>query len=418
MEFFTFVVMPPLNVLDQVSQTTIQLILHEPFYGHFLTGLVKELNQEISTISLGVNANKTVKLALNPDFWENTLDEPARRHGALKHEVLHLVFRHPLQGKQFANRLLFHLAADLMVNQYLTPAQLSKDAITLDRFPELQLPPFRSIDTYYDTLNDAWNKTLRQSVVHSPALSQLMLTGGALAGHELWHEEADWLSAAEKKLLDSHLDDLLRTTVQRVGSKGIGTLPRILQTQLQLQSTSPEPNLDWRRYLRLFFGAGQRTYLKNTIRKPSRRYGVNPGLRILNKHKLLVILDTSGSIGDEEVEAFFSEIQYIWQQGAEIMVLECDTQINNTYIYRGKAPLEVSGRGGTNFDAALEYANHKSAANAVVYFTDGLGPRPTVLCRKPLLWMISERGVVENTPAWMSLLGRKVKMNGSSFLIL
>ena len=127
-----------------------------------------------------------------------------------------------------------------------------------------------------------------------------------------------------------------------------------------------------------------------------------------------MILDTSGSIGDDEVEAFFNEIQHIWQQGAEIMVLECDTQINNTYIYRGKAPLEVSGRGDTNFDAALEYANQKSAADAVVYFTDGLGPMPTVLCRKPLLWMISERGIKENTPEWMALLGRKVKMKHES----
>ncbi|AEE52844.1 VWA-like domain-containing protein [Haliscomenobacter hydrossis] len=403
------------HLLDQVSQTTIQLILHEPFYGHFLTGLVKEQNSEIATISLGVNVNKTVKLAINPDFWENTLHEPAQRHGALKHEVLHLVFRHPWQGKQFANRLLFHLAADLVVNQYLAPAQLSSDAITLERFPELELPPFRSIDTYYDTLNDALNKTLRQGLIISPALSQVMQAGsGALAGHELWHKDADWLSAAEKKLLDSHLDDLLRTTVQRVGSKGMASLPRMLQTQLQLQSTSAEPSLDWRRYLRLFFGAGQRTYLKNTIRKPSRRYGVNPGLRIRNKHKLLVILDTSDSIGDNEVQAFFNEIQHIWQQGAEIMVLECDTQINNTYIYRGNAPLEVSGRGGTNFDAALEYANQKSAADAVVYFTDGLGPRPTVLCRKPLLWMISERGVAENTTEWMSLPGRKVKIKVES----
>jgi predicted metal-dependent peptidase len=399
------------QIFDQITQASIQLILHEPFYGHVLTGLVKELNAEIQSLSLGVNANKTPKLAINPTYWQAELKSPAQRLGALKHEVLHLVFGHLLREQDFANVRIFHLAADLVVNQYLSPEQLTPASLTLNLFPELDLQPFRSVDAYYEELTGAWNKTLRRGRIISSTLSNLMMAGtGPLAGHDLWQNEVAALSAAEKKVLATGMQQIVQNAIQRVGTKGQGSLPGILQTQLNQLLTKSEPTLDWRRFLRLFVGAGQRTFLQNTLRKPSRRYGVNPGLRIRNKHKLLIALDTSASIADAEIQAFFQEIQQIWRLGTEIFILECDTQINNAYIYRGTTPAVVAGRGGTHFDAAIHYANQQSNADAVVYFTDGLGPAPSLPCRKPLLWMISKGKQGRDGNNWEHLPGRKISM--------
>lgn len=399
------------QIFDQITQVSIQLILHEPFYGHVLTGLVKELNAGIQSLSLGVNANKTPKLAINANYWQEELSTPAQRLGVLKHEVLHLVFGHLLREQDFANVRIFHLAADLVVNQYLSPEQLNPASLTLNLFPELDLQPFRSANAYYDELTNAWNKTLRRGQILSPNLSALMAAGtGPLAGHELWQNEVDRLSAAEKKVLETGIQQIVQQAIQRVGAKGQGNLPGGLQKQLKQLAISHEPTLDWRRFLRLFVGAGQRTFLQNTIRKPSRRYGVNPGLRIRNKHKLLIALDTSASIADAEIQAFFQEIQQIWRLGTEIFILECDTQINNAYIYRGTTPAVVAGRGGTHFDAAITYANQQSDADAVVYFTDGLGPAPSLPCRKPLLWMISGGKRGGDWQNWAHLPGRKLRM--------
>ena len=373
-----------------------------------LTGLVKELNVGIPSLSLGVNANKTPKLAINPTYWQEELSTAAQRLGALKHEVLHLVFGHLLREQDFANIRIFHLAADLVVNQYLSPEQLSPASLTLNLFPELDLQPFRSVDAYYEELSGTWNKTLRRGQIISPNLSSLMAAGtGPLAGHDLWQNEVGTLSTAEKKVLATGTLQIVRNALQRVGAKGRGSLPGVLQTQLNQLVISYESTLDWRRFLRLFVGAGQRTFLQNTLRKPSRRYGVNPGLRIRNKHKLLIALDTSASIADAEIQAFFQEIQQIWRLGTEIFILECDTQINNAYIYRGTTPAVVAGRGGTHFDAAIHYANQQSNADAVVYFTDGLGPAPSLPCRKPLLWMISG-GKKGGDEQWEHLPGRKI----------
>ncbi len=399
------------QILDQITQASIQLILHEPFYGHVLTGLVKELNAGIPSLSLGVNSNKTPKLAINPTYWQGELSTPAQRLGALKHEVLHLVFGHLLREQDFANIRIFHLAADLVVNQYLSPEQLSPASLTLSLFPELDLQPFRPVDVYYDELANAWNKTLRRGQIISPKLSNLMAAGtGPLAGHDLWQNEVATLSAAEKKVLASGVQQIVQNAIQRVGLKGQGSLPGALQIQLNQLVLKQEPTIDWRRFLRLFVGAGQRTFLQNTLRKVSRRYGTNPGLRIRNKHKLLIAVDTSASIADAELQAFFQEIQHIWCLGTEIFILECDTQINNAYIYRGTIPAVVAGRGGTHFDAAIEYANQQSNADAVVYFTDGLGPAPSLPCRKPLLWMISGGKQGGDEHNWEHLPGRKISM--------
>ena len=399
------------QIFDQITQASIQLILHEPFYGHVLTGLVKELNVGIPSLSLGVNANKTPKLAINPNYWQEELNTPAQRLGALKHEVLHLVFGHLLREQDFANVRIFHLAADLVVNQYLSPEQLSPASLTLNLFPELDLQPFRPVDVYYDELTNAWNKTLRRGQIISPKLSNLMAAGtGPLAGHDLWQNEVATLSAAEKKVLASGVQQIVQNAIQRVGLKGQGSLPGALQIQLNQLVLKQEPTIDWRRFLRLFVGAGQRTFLQNTLRKVSRRYGTNPGLRIRNKHKLLIAVDTSASIADAELQAFFQEIQHIWCLGTEIFILECDTQINNAYIYRGTIPAVVAGRGGTHFDAAIEYANQQSNADAVVYFTDGLGPAPSLPCRKPLLWMISNGNQGRDEHNWEHLPGRKISM--------
>lgn len=391
------------GILAQVTQASIQLILHEPFYGYVLMGLVKELDERIPGLSLGVNANKTPQLSINPQYWEKELPTLPQRIGALKHEVLHLVLGHLLRGRDFAQVRLFHLAADLVVNQYLSPEQVPVQTITLNELPELELPPFRSLDFYYKELETVWNKTLRRGQVISPELSKRMEAGiGALPEHGLWAELLEQLSAAERKVYESTVQNIVQNAWQRIGSKGQGNLPRELCIALSPALQAPTTTQDWRRILRLFAGAGQRTFLQNTLRKPSRRYGVNPGIRIRNKHKLLVILDTSASVADEAIQAFFQEIQQTWRLGAEISILECDTQINNVYLYRGKTPKVLSGRGGTHFDAALKYANQQSNANALLYFTDGMGPAPLVQCRKPLLWVIVGKASVEHLP------GRKI----------
>ena len=63
--------------LEQVSKITIQILLKEPFYGHFFTGLLKKVTTvfPLPTMTAGATANKMVKLYVKPEW----------RYGILKH---------------------------------------------------------------------------------------------------------------------------------------------------------------------------------------------------------------------------------------------------------------------------------------------------------------------------------------------
>jgi predicted metal-dependent peptidase len=218
----------------------------------------------------------------------------------------------------------------------------------------------------------------------------------------------DKLSSAERKMMEAMINESILNSVQRIKSSQYGTLPAGLQQYIDLLVESLKPNVNWRRVLRLFTASSSRTQLKNTIRRPSKRYGTTPGIKIQRKQKLLIAVDTSGSVNDDELKEFFGELYHIWKQGAEIYVVECDTAIHNHYFYNGRPPSVVSGRGGTDFNAPLTYANEIYMPDAIVYFTDGYAAEPHVVSRKPILWMITGQGIGEEE--WEFLPGRKVKM--------
>ena len=225
--------------------------------------------------------------------------------------------------------------------------------------------------------------------------------------HNLW-DDIQKLSSAERKILDAAINESIMQSVARMKDRRYGNLPAGLQQYLDLLAESLKPNVNWRRILRIFAASSSRTQIKNTIRRPSKRYGTTPGIKIQRKQKILIAVDSSGSVDNEELKEFFGEIYHIWKQGAEIYVVECDTAIHNNYFYKGKAPEVISGRGGTDFNAPLSYANDIYNPDAVIYFTDGHAMIPNVKCRKPVLWLITSAGISEDS--WDFLPGRKVKM--------
>jgi predicted metal-dependent peptidase len=166
--------------------------------------------------------------------------------------------------------------------------------------------------------------------------------------------------------------------------------------------------VNWRRILKLFANSSSRTKVRNTLRRPSKRYGTNPGIQVKKKQKVLIAIDTSGSIQMDELKEFFNEVYHIWKQGAQVKVVECDTIIHQTYNYRGKTPEKVSGGGGTAFEAPIKYANEEYRPDALVYFTDGYGSNPNIKSNCPILWLLSKNG--SDVSYISDFQGRKVKM--------
>ena len=390
-----------------LTETSIELLLEAPFYAHLLSGLVKRVGDLVPTVAVGLHQEEQLVLHVNPEFW-NQLPSSEQRQGVLQHELLHIVFGHLFLGDKYPHRQIFNIAADLVVNQYIDQARLPEGALRLGHFLDLQLEAEREVSYYYYALLQL------HRLGDTGADAQLLkkwLNGGAeeaLALHQLW-PGVQRLSRAQQDNLRQNVEGVVQAVCRKVGEYGIGLLPSALQTHLQRLTTRPQ-TLNWRRVLRLFAASSAVTTVHNTIRRPSRRYGTLPGSKVQPQQKILVAIDTSGSVADADLNRFFEEIYQLWRQRAEIKVVECDVSIRRVYDYRGLHPQQVEGRGGTSFDPPIQYANYNYRPDAIVYFTDGRGRPPRYDSRCPVLWLITPKGIGAKDYTWHELPGQVVKM--------
>lgn len=434
------------KILEELTGATCGLVIDEPFYGHFFSGLLKEVHEGIRTMSIGPSGN-AVKLHINPHFWTNDLKTQDLRRGLIKHEILHLVFKHIFRGKEAKHKRIYNIACDLVVNQYIRPERLPESRVHLGLFPDLDLEPEMEAEYYYRKLAELYEQKSEQGEGESSGgedgeneeSDTAGGGGGGMSGqgggggseqqpdswevlkqlldednewqqkHEQW-KEVEELPKAMQEVLQDAVDASIKNSVDRAQVKGWGDLPGSLRTYLQQFQFSRSSEINWRRALRLFTESSARTFLRNTVRRPSKRYGTTPGIKIRRRQKLLLAIDTSGSITESDLKSFFNEIFHIWKRGADILVVECDQAIGSVYPFRGRLPEEISGRGGTRFDPPLQYANEKWLPDALIYFTDGYAPMPTVRPRYPVLWVVSSTGIPEKGSVFKELPGKKVRM--------
>ena len=86
------------KILEEVARTSIELLLREPFYAHILACLNKQVvssDSKVKTIATGI-AHNSYMIYINPVFWKERSEEPGMSYGLLKHELLHIIFKHPL----------------------------------------------------------------------------------------------------------------------------------------------------------------------------------------------------------------------------------------------------------------------------------------------------------------------------------
>lgn len=368
---------------EEVSRCVMTLVFDEPFYGHFLTGLNRIVtNDQTPTAAVAIRAGRPV-LIVNPEFFMRTVTRRPERVAVIKHEVLHLLLQH-LERVDWArsNRFVYNLAADLVVNQLIGRKwPLPASAITLDTFPRLSLPADRTVEQYYRMLLHGLD-TIELTIISSHS------------DHAPWD---DGLSDADRTLGRHEIARLARHARLRSGSS-YSLLDEPVRTIVDALIEQVEPTVDWRRVLRMFGNSSRQTRIRNTLRRPSKRYGSYPGIKVQRSHRIVAAVDTSGSISDADLGDFFGEIRGMWRQGSEVTVVECDQIIQNTWTYRGgPPPTTVGGRGGTSFDPVFEWVrNQRERLDGVIYLTDGQAARPTIDPGCPVLWVLTPDGSAQH----------------------
>ena len=379
------------NIYEDLSKIGKQLMISEPFYGIFMSTLNKVVRKDLPTAGVSKH-NINYQLAINEEFW-NSLDNDKKKIGLLKHELLHICFNHLEDRDWYPNHELHNIAADLEINQYLTPEYYpSPDIILLSSFPELSLPEKAGTKIYYELLQQALDKGT------SPSLQGLMdaLTvdadGDGNGGlHPTW-KEFDGMSEADAKLAKAQIEHQIKGIINEHKNQGRGFVPSELQDWIDNMFEDRAPAYDWKAYFRRFFSSSSKIYTKKTRRKLNKRFSENPALKIKPKKNVLVGVDTSGSVGEKDLIEFFTEIQHMYKTGVTITVAEGDADIHNVYEYKGKMPDFVKGRGGTDMNPFIEYFNKHKEFNSLIILTDGYIGSRAVQSFKPTLLVICSNG--------------------------
>lgn len=137
--------------------------------------------------------------------------------------------------------------------------------------------------------------------------------------------------------------------------------------------------------------------LKKSRKKESIRFPDAMGVKHKRKSKILVAVDTSGSVSNKDLCDFFSEINYVYKAGTEVTILEFDADIQRIYQYYGKFDGSVSGRGGTDYLPPWEYyKSHIRDFNTLIIFTDGYAPTDKLTPLINTVWVITSNGNKDN----------------------
>jgi predicted metal-dependent peptidase len=428
---------------QSLSKTSKELMLKEPYYGFFLIMLNKIWDSK-RVPTAGVSKNGiNYQLAINPSFWESLNDN--HRLGLLKHELLHIAFGHLTTFFKFTDKKLANVAMDMEINQYIDKYWLPGGDYTKEEFDTLKasimselenakqnnateeelqiiaskLPPrgimiedYEELNLdlkagsryYYDKLKQLQDKKDQEGSSGSSAMDQLLddIANGDVPDHSTW-DEFENITEAEQKLIDKQLQKVLSDAKEQTVKKR-GTVPGEIEGVIIIEEIVP-PKFDWRGFIRRFTGVSTKVFTKKIRRKENRRFEANPGLKVKMRQHMLLAIDTSGSVSDDELKEFMSEIYHIYKCGVDITIVQCDTRIRSIEPYKGKFEMAVQGRGGTEFDPVLEYFNeNQKKYTSLVYFTDGecwthVKPKGNVL------WVISERSQMNN-----DLPGKVIKL--------
>jgi predicted metal-dependent peptidase len=305
------------------------------------------------------------------------------------------------------------IAADLESNT-ITQEQALEEfkkipmrGVLIEDYTELNLDARAGSRYYYEKLKEAKDKKDKSGTSGSDSFDKLcdQLDNGdpSIDDHGTW-EEFENLPEAEKKIIQQQLDRILKEASDQTIKKR-GTVPGGISDYLIELEKLEKAKFNWKSYVRRFAGASTKIFTKKIRRKENRRFSENPGLKIKMRQHMLLAIDTSGSVSNDEVTEFMNEIKHIHKCGVDVTIIQCDTTIRSIEPYDGKMNIKVHGRGGTEFDPVIEYFNSNlKKYTSLVYFTDGECDTD-VKPKAPILWVLSERSSINN-----SLPGKVIRL--------
>lgn len=353
----------------KVGKAKSLLILDHPFFGTAVSRRPIKYVYSIPTAAMSA----TGQIYMNPLFIEPLTVRNIMF--LLAHEAMHYMLGHALRRKH-RDPQAWNVAADKVINDTLIDARVGDfidGGVTLDGARE------HAAEDLYDE-NDS---------------------GEGQGPGGIGNDIGDPVDDGGSPLDESQIHTLeTQATIEAIQSakaaKAVGKLPssieRIVDEMVNVKTPWHEilerfmqakvkDGYSWQRPNRRFVGAG--TYLPGVDYTP--RMG-----------EIIIAVDTSGSIGQNEINYFNGHINRILHSclPEKVHVIYCDAAINRVDEYTpDDLPItaKVIGGGGTSFRPVFDWAdNYDGDIECIVYLTDGYGDQDSINTDIETVWLTTE----------------------------
>ncbi len=337
-----------------IKESIRDLLKKSPFLGYIV---VKMKPKKSIMTDHGAAITRDIILLWSEKFFEKWAVK--ERAAVLEHESRHIAHRHFERLINVAHPHIAVMAKEISINQYIE--DIPKGCPKPETF---NLQSGHSLEEYYKMLVDGATKVaIFKAKGNNPLDGDTKESPASSTAPEAMYKDA-------------------KSYAKSIGDK----------TGDEFEKIEPIPT-NWKMKMRKMAGCQPvTTKYRKTYMKRSKRYGGQPGIRKdLGLGELIVGLDTSGSMGSEELGVIWDAIKRTRVRCSKMTLIQVDTEVKDvTNVRRGDAILEVKGRGGTELTPIITKAKELGFPKIpLVVFTDGeVGEFPIDL--KNSLWVFTQ----------------------------
>lgn len=344
----------------RISTAFAKLALREAFIAAAVTRVQRHLGDYNGRVLTAATDGEN--FWFNPEFCGKLSDEEL--FGVVVHEALHVVLMH-MWRRGDRHPGLWNEANDAIINNYIK----SRGYVLPAKHIHIKwVTEQMDSEEVYARLKKEQQEDKKDG------------TGGG-GGFGTLDDEGDFAPGSEGDLIDapseSRRSDMEATIAAAAQmAKAAGDKSSIIDRILR---STGKPKVAWQDETRAMLTSSAAS--DYSYRRPSRRFITQglylPSLWAESLGGLAIAIDTSGSMGPEELNQIAAEVTQIAEdlRPEFIVVVYCDTRINK--VQRFERDDEISlvgvGGGGTRFKPVFDYLKEIDNLAGMVYFTDMCG---------------------------------------------
>ena len=365
--------------LDRTKSKLFQNQNNAGFFGPLMCYLDFQWSTQIDTA-----ATNGVKFIWNPKFFLYLSEET--RKTVLMHELRHVAYLHSLRlGAR--DPLIWNYAADIIINNELTEEGYSFVGIEdCWRDPSIQN---MSTEEVYELL-------MKQAQPPPPGGAFGSKHGGGSGPQS--ETKGDLLEPTKEEQVQVTSSVIQAAHAARMAGLP-GSIPGEVETTLK---NFLAPIVPWESLLYRFFQ--ELMDLDYSWQVRDRRYQdiYLPG-EVEDEGRLehlIYYLDVSGSISDNDIVRFNSEVKYIKDvfKPKKLTLVQFDTRITKTVEFEEDEPFEelvVVGRGGTDLRPVREHILEHKPTAAIIFSDLWVEPMEALDFDIPIIWICIDNKIAE-----------------------